>query len=133
MIDNLFRFRLHDTYFIQFENFLSLFIQAASGFIGDLRPIISKDSTMFSGVSYGRGASLTSTCLKSILREAFTSNTRAILMSNGASVYKTLEVGTHGVCEKYSVNHAQFEYCRSEKVGNCKAYLSPLIWGHLSY
>lgn len=90
-----------------------------------LRPIISDDSTMLSGVTYGSRSIVTETCMKSICQEAFTTNTNAIMMTNEEKVYRSLEVRTLGICEKYLVEHSSFEYVRSEKVRNCMAFLRP--------
>jgi hypothetical protein len=91
-----------------------------------LRPCISSDSEMFPGVTHsngeGRVPPLTSTCLDSILEEAFTPQTNAILMSDSALAYQALPLGKHGICGKYLVNHTDHEYTRPEQARPNKAY-----------
>jgi hypothetical protein len=73
-----------------------------------LRPCISSDSAMFPGVTRsngeGRVPPLTSTCLDSILKEAFIPQTKAILMVDSAKAYQALPLGSHGICRQYLVN-----------------------------
>jgi hypothetical protein len=57
------------------------------------------------GEGEGRVPPLTSECLESILKDAFTAHTNAILMADSAQAYQSLQVGVHGICEKYLVSH----------------------------
>lgn len=86
-----------------------------------LRPNISSDNTMLPGVTYsvgeGRVPPLTSACLESVLKAAFTDETNAILMTDSARAYQALQLGRHGIWEKYLVNHSDDEYTRPEQAG----------------
>lgn len=86
---------------------------------------------MFPGVDYSEEGrvepGMSFDFVKSVLEEAFTSKTNAILMTNGASVYVPLEVGKNGICEKYCVQHSEDEFARREEAGPLKI-LPEYVW-----